>query len=85
MRTRRELLIIVRDELEKQGRIDTGLCNFTRLLKINWLINDEERSVLTTFFILNSNKSYGGIIYLAEPGDYEFRLNWLNKHIEIIE
>ena len=82
MRTLKELLIIVRDELEKQGRIDRGLCHFTTILDINRIINEEEGKVLTSFFIDNSpRKIYDATLF----SDYEFHLNWLNHRIELMQ
>jgi len=80
MRNLKELLQVVLLHLEKEGRIDYGLCSFNLNLLRNSIISSEEYDVLDGFIW-----EYVKGLYLFESGLYEARVNWLKERIEEIE
>lgn len=83
MRTEKELLILLRNELP--GRIIEagGMCIAISFLRIDGLISFDEGLLLESY--LNKNDPdirYFTSGYWWEDGELEPRINWLNEQIE---
>ena len=86
MRTIKELLIIMKDNIEL---LQTGLCYLTTMLSDRNIITSDERERIVDYIYDNrpseKSKLYGGPdhgLYYWEQGDLENRLRWLNYHIK---
>jgi hypothetical protein len=80
MRSLKELLYVVLLHLEKEGRIDYGLCSFNMNLLRNSIISSDEYYVLDDLIW-----KYVEGLYLFPSGLYEARVEWLKERIEEIE
>jgi len=86
MRTEKELLILLRDELPKMiKRFDCGMCLVITLLHKKRLMSYDEMKLLENYLIENDpNITYLTTNYWWENGELEPRINWLNKQIETL-
>ena len=80
MRPLKELLIIVRDELEKKGYIVHGLCLFSLDLHNADIISWDEYNYIGDYFMIGAEMEGDGN-NLFPVGEYEPRLNWINQKI----
>ena len=82
MRTTKELLILLRDELP--NRIDDeGMCSVIQFMKFDRLISYDEMKLLEYYLIKNDPKTkHLNTDYWWEEGDLAPRIKWLNKQIK---
>ena len=85
MRTIHELLIVLRDNsrVSRDGKyIDSGLCREVDFLHINDTIDLYETKLLNSYF--RNNFPIKDLDMFSWPrGQWQPRLEWLNKHIEL--
>jgi hypothetical protein len=92
MRTIKELLTILKENIEKHG-VDTGLCYENCVLYNKGLISFEERTIIKNWIhkhkplpIINQKSwcHYQKTNYYWPEGQSKPRIEFLNKHIKLL-
>ena len=84
------LLIILRDHIQNQESLNSGICLVINILCSKSIINFNEYNILTTFMSKNRpkrgehyNKEYRNCSWWWPTGKKEPRIAWLNSKIKI--